>query len=214
MTPGRSARSLIGAVASGGHWGFDYFVAASIIACTQMSLTSVLSFCAGSPPGSIQEHRSAKDAPQPMGHPQKNAHNAAQTAATARSHHKGQGPHGHRAQRVRRPLPLRFSKTGRPARDGQARRGLRRQPLHAKASPRDACAARCARTRHCGAVAYGDEECTLYRTGALNGSTPNACVASFRTNERPATGEVLHHFAPGLAYRFFSVVDLKERCTS
>ena len=26
-----------------------------------------------------------------------------------------------------------------------------------KASPRDACAKRCARTRHCGAVAYGDE---------------------------------------------------------
>mgnify|MGYP003307476124 CR=1 FL=1 len=79
-----------------------------------------------------------------------------------------------------------------------------------KASPRDACAKRCARTRHCGAVAYGDEECTLYRTGALNG-TSNACVASFRTNERPAAGEVLHHFAPGLAYRFFSVVDLKEK---
>ena len=79
-----------------------------------------------------------------------------------------------------------------------------------KASPRDACAKRCARTRHCGAVAYGDEECTLYRTGALNG-TSNACVASFRTNERPAAGEVLHRFAPGLAYRFFSVVDLKEK---
>ena len=79
-----------------------------------------------------------------------------------------------------------------------------------KASPRDACAKRCARTRHCGAVAYGDEECVLYRTGALNG-TRNACVASFRTNERPAAGEVLHRFAPGLAYRFFSVVDLKEK---
>ncbi len=80
-----------------------------------------------------------------------------------------------------------------------------------KASPRDACAKRCARTRHCGAVAYGDEECTLYRTGALNGSMPNACVASFRTTERATKGEVLHRFAPGLAYRFFSIVDLKEK---
>ena len=52
-------------------------------------------------------------------------------ATTARSHHKGQGPHGHRAQRVRRPLQLRVSKTGRPARDGQSR-PVRRQPLHAK----------------------------------------------------------------------------------
>ena len=52
-----------------------------------------------------------------------------------------------------------------------------------KASPQSACAKRCARTRHCGAVAYGDEECTLYRTGALTG-TSNACIASFRTTER------------------------------
>ena len=80
-----------------------------------------------------------------------------------------------------------------------------------KASPQSACAKRCARTRHCGAVAYGDEECTLYRTGALNGSTSNACVASYRKTARPTTGEVLHRFAPGLAYRFFSVVDLKEK---
>ena len=80
-----------------------------------------------------------------------------------------------------------------------------------KASPRDACAKRCARTPHCGAVAYGDEECTLYRTGSVNGSTSNACVASYRTNERPAAGEVLQRFAPGLAYRFFSVVDLQEK---
>ena len=80
-----------------------------------------------------------------------------------------------------------------------------------KASPQSACAKRCARTRHCGAVAYSSEECTLYRTGALNGSTLNACVASFRTTERHTKGEVLHRFAPGLAYRFFSVVDLKEK---
>ena len=79
-----------------------------------------------------------------------------------------------------------------------------------KASPRDACAKRCARTRHCGAVAYSNEECTLYRTGALNG-TSNACVASYRTTPRPSRGEVLYRFAPGLAYRFFSVVDLKEK---
>ena len=80
-----------------------------------------------------------------------------------------------------------------------------------KASPQNACAKRCAQTRHCGAVAYGDEECALYRTGALNGSTPHACIASYRKTARPTNGEVLHRFAPGRAYRFFSVVDLQEK---
>ena len=120
-----------------------------------------------------------------------NAHNVAPNAAaqtaTARSG-RGQGPHGHRAQRVRRPLPLRFSKTGRPS----SRRSKQASAATASARKKRRRAkrvqARCARTRHCGAVAYGDEECTLYRTGALNGSTSNACVASYRTNERPATG--------------------------
>jgi hypothetical protein len=86
--------------------------------------------------------------------------------------------------------------------------GSRRSPCVEYASLRDACLRRCARTRGCDAMTYNGS-CALYRTGA-NGTTPHACVAQFRERERPLSGEVLHRFAAGLAYRFFSVVDLKH----
>ena len=51
----------------------------------------------------------------------------------------------------------------------------------------------------------------MYRTGWVSGSTSN-CVASHPSERRAADNRRVLHRSPGLAYRFFSVVDLKRRC--